>query len=295
MVARPAAPPTLPPAQRGRIPRGLVDQMVPAFIEAMDDPSREVRLASASGLAQIGLEDARAVPALCRAVRTSRELSDTVLQLRRVWFRFTANEPARDTAAIRSALQALLDLLDMKAPEVRVAVVSALFNIIWVDQESRDSYWREAASRAAQAVLAMLKDEREDPRVRLEILDQIRLASPDRTGAAVRAVGNVLASKDPTVRASAAEALSVRARDPRESEAFQIAWRAAIPKLITALRDPDHQVRRCAAAALGKLGPEASDAREPLSKLARDDPDPTARQEASDAIKSVGTSGGGTD
>ena len=212
--------------------------MVPAFIEALDDPSREVRLASASGLAQIGLEDPRAVPALCRAVRTSPELADTVLQFRRVWLGFTANEPERDTAAIRSALQAILDLLDMKAPEVRVTVVSALFNIVWVDQESRDSSWRDAASRAAQAVLAMLEDESEDPRVRLEVLDQIRLASPDRTGSAVRAVGDALASNDPTVRASAAEVLSVRSRDLRESEGFQIAWRAAIPKLITALRDP---------------------------------------------------------
>jgi HEAT repeat protein len=292
MVARPAPPPTLSPAQPGRIPRGLVDQMVPAFVEAVDDRSREVRLASASGLAQIGLEDPRAVPALCRAVRTSRELSDTVLQLRRVWFRFTATEAARDAAAIRSALQALLDLLDMKAPEVRVAVVSALFNIIWVDQESRDSSWHEAASEAAQAVLAMLKDEREDPRVQVEILDQIRHASPDRTGEAVRAVGDALASKDPAVRASAAHVLSVRSRDPRESEAFKIAWRSAIPKLITALRDPDHQVRRSVAAALGNLGLEAADAREPLNKLARDDPDPTARQEASDAIKSVGSPSG---
>ena len=293
MVARPAAPTALPPTQPGRIPRGLVDQMVPALIEAMDDRSREVRLASASSLAQIGLEDPRAVPALCRAVRTSQELSDTVLQLRRVWFRLTADEAARDAAAIRSALQALLDLLDMKAPEVRVAGVSALFDIIWVDQESRDTSWREAASRAAQALLAMLGDEREEPWVRLEILDQVRLASPDGTGAAVRAVGDALASKDPAVRASAAQVLSVRSRDPRESEAFRIAWRATIPKLITALRDPDHQVRRCAAVALGNLGPEAADAREPLSKVARDDPDPTARQEASDAIKSVGSPSGG--
>jgi HEAT repeat protein len=59
MVARPAVPTTLPPPQPGRIPMGLVDQMVPAFIEAMDDPSREVRMASGSGLAQIGLEDPR--------------------------------------------------------------------------------------------------------------------------------------------------------------------------------------------------------------------------------------------
>jgi HEAT repeat protein len=105
-------------------------------------------------------------------------------------------------------------------------------------------------------------------------------------------VGDALASKDPAVRASAAQVLSVRSRDPRESEAFRIAWRAAIPKLITALRDPDHQVRRSAAAALGNLGLEAADAREPLNKLARDDPDPTARQEASDAIKSVGSPSG---
>jgi HEAT repeat protein len=293
MVARPAVPTTLPPPQPGRIPMGLVDQMVPALIEAMDDRSREVRLASASGLAQIGLEDPRAVPALCRAVRTSQEPSDSVRQLWKVWFRFTADEAARDTAAIRSALQALLDLLDMKAPEVRVAVVSPLFDIIWVDQESHDSSWREAASRAAQAILAMLKDDREDPRVRLEILDRIRLTSPDGTGAAVRAVGDALASKDPAVRVSAAQVLSVRSRDPRDSEAFRIAWRATIPNLITALRDPDHQVRHSAAAALGNLGPDASHAREPLSKLARDDPDPTVRQEASDAIKSVGSPSGG--
>jgi HEAT repeats len=148
----------------------------------------------------------------------------------------------------------------------------------------------------AQAVLAMLGDEREDPRVRLEILDHIRHASPDRIGAAGRAVGDALASKDPAVRASAAQVLSVSSRDPRESEAFQIAWRAAIPKLITALRDPDQQVRRYAATALGHLGPEASDAREALSTLARDDPDPIARQAASEAIKSVGSpSGDATD
>jgi HEAT repeat protein len=181
----------------------------------------------------------------------------------------------------------------MKAPEVRVAVVSPLFNIIWVDQESHDSSWREAASRAAQAILAMLKDDREDPRVRLEILDRIRLTSPDGTGAAVRAVGDALASKDPAVRVSAAQVLSVRSRDPRDSEALRIAWRATIPNLITVLRDPDHQVRRSAAAALGNLGGDASHAREPLSKLARDDPDPTVRQEASDAIKSVGSPSGG--
>ncbi|MHC5539587.1 HEAT repeat domain-containing protein [Singulisphaera rosea] len=287
-VVRDAAPTTFPPTQPRRLPKGLVDQTVPRLIEALDDQSREVREAAASGLAWIGLEDERVVPALCRAVRTSREPSDTARQLWGVWMYFADDEPSLETAAVRSALQALLDLLDMKSPEVRGPVLSALFKIVWVDHGTRDDSWREETLRATQAVLAMIEDEHEDRQVRVEILYQMGNATERITSEAIRSVCKALASIDSEVRTNAAQVLCTRSREHRDPAMLRNAWHAAIPTLITALRDPEFQVRRFAASALGNLGPEAMDAREPLSKLAREDPDPEARHLASEAIKSVG-------
>ena len=60
----------------------------------------------------------------------------------------------------------------------------------------------------------------------------------------------------------------------------------AIPLLLAALKDPDGDVRRAAAIALGRMGPEAKSALPALSVLLRDR-DELVRDAAADAIHKI--------
>jgi HEAT repeat protein len=62
---------------------------------------------------------------------------------------------------------------------------------------------------------------------------------------------------------------------------------AAIPSLKTALADPNPQVRRQAARALGKMGPEAAPSVAELTATLND-PDPTVRDAAIRALGQIG-------
>jgi HEAT repeat protein len=62
--------------------------------------------------------------------------------------------------------------------------------------------------------------------------------------------------------------------------------RKTVPALVDILRHPDVQVRRDAAAALGRIGRPANAAIPELRRLARDN-DPGARHEAELAIRNI--------
>lgn len=89
-----------------------------------------------------------------------------------------------------------------------------------------------------------------DPVIRwdiLKILMDIIADRPEESGAAIRAVGDLLTDRNPEIRQYAARTLKLARREA--------AW--AVPKLIAALKDEGPAVRSDAAYSLGDLGTDA--------------------------------------
>jgi HEAT repeat protein len=297
-----------------------------ALIAALDDPSREVRIEAAQSLARTGLGDPRVLPALCKAVRASREPREFVAWVN--WLRMDrppADGRAPDAEAIRSALQAILSLFELRDVEVRRAAIRLLCEINSTDRATRDPAWREAGRIATRTLLAMLEDEREDPRVRVEILDGFPYEwSPGEVEEQLAMLRNALASKDAALRNRAVMTSvycitwepnpSVRMTgepNPSEREAWRgivpalmrvfkdqgmgpepdfhgrDSWRRMVPLLGKALEDPAPDVRCGAARVLDELGVEARPAGDVLRKLASDDPDRDVRRFAAHAVASI--------
>lgn len=123
--------------------------------------------------------------------------------------------------------------------------------------------------RAVPALLGALSDA--DPFVRLESVAALGRLKPR---GAVADLSKVLHDPDTRVRLMAVVVLG-RQGDP-----------TAGPVLRQVLSDPEPGVRGQAALALGLLGDR--DAREPLGKMAEEDPDPTAQQSARTALERLG-------
>jgi HEAT repeat protein len=275
-------------AGASRMTARLFDTEVAALIAALSDPSRDVRRAASNSLAAIGISDPRVVPALCQAARDSRESREVAGYLERV--RLELSDDVRVSAGekIQSASRAILGLLDLKDTEARCALVGLLARFVELEQTAQDPARRQTASTAFQTVLAMIGDEREDPQVRRTIIEhcvQLPWTDDERV---IRALGTALAGKDSGLRSCTVWVLLNGLR-PRAKPSVRAAWRAMIPSLAAALRDPERDVRYGAARTLDDLGPEAHAARAALQKLARDERDPDVRRIAADAVESRDT------
>lgn len=83
-------------------------------------------------------------------------------------------------------------------------------------------------------------------------------------------------SPDSVQRLHAVHALKVRVKEPH----------VAVPALVDALKDEDTFIRRDAARALGKFGPDAVDAVPPLRVLLTDK-EPSVRKAAAQSLKQI--------
>jgi HEAT repeat protein len=183
------------------------------------------------------------------------------------------------------ALVALTSAITDPSPRVRAAVAASLANrgdeaavpfLAARVAQDKDKFVRKTTAyalggfHAADRTLALigaLKDK--DPEVRAAAA--ISLGDHPDTGA-VAPLASALSDRNDFVRAQAARALGVNGR-----AAVQ-----AIPALTSLLReDPDNEVKRQAAAALGAIGDRS--ALTALERAARDK-DPYLAQAASDAI-----------
>jgi HEAT repeat protein len=290
---------------------------IPALIAALDDPISRVGEAAAQSLARVGLGDPRVVPALCRAIRASREPREVAHWAE--WLNIGANMDlsALDATAIRSALGAILSLLELRDVEVRRAAIIPLISIGQMERRTKDPAWSGAAETASRTLLAMLEDPREDSRVRVEILDGsfmegfecdigfqlavLKEAIPSKdpavqTRAVLLLVYRILRESEPSRRGSWLEmvpALMVVLKDrgmgPEPDSWARGLWRGMVPVLTKALEDPARDVRLGAARVLDELGMEARPAGDVLRKLANNDPDADIRRFAAHAVESIDT------
>lgn len=204
-------------------------------------------------------------------------------------------------AVIEDRSQALLDRLleivhDDPHVELRVAAAEDLARFtLLAELEDLD---RETAARLRDQLLRILRNEREDQRVRtsalaalgyfsdVEMMEELAHAfsSPTLRLGAVRAMGRsadprwtdrlmpVLGSEDPSMRAEAAHALG------------EIEDERAVTPLVELTEDPEQEVRLAVIEALGHIGTE--EGREALLYLAEDAQD-VIREAASKALEEI--------
>ncbi len=221
---------------------------VPALIAALEDPSLDVRVGASRSLARLGLADPRALPALCRAVRTSQEPRELVSWVH--WLRMDippSYGPSPEAASIRAGLEAILSLFELKDVEVRRAALWPLFQFNTMARTTRDPAWQEASRIASRALLTMLADEREVSRVRVDVFGGFPHEWDQGEGEELfAALRKALATKDSAVRDRAVWLLvyaitwepnpSVRtAWEPGPAE--RAAWRKMVPALMAVFKD----------------------------------------------------------
>ncbi len=193
----------------------------------------------------------------------------------------------------KPAVHALMRLLNEKDPNVRYNAVFALRSLGPVASEALPSLIKclndpDAAVRS-DALLSMGEIHQDPERVIpvligcLEAKGQsgryFALWSLRQFGAAAKpavpAIVALLNDSDPSIRAEATKVL--KAIDPD----------AALPKLINALKDSDANVRIAATDALADYGQAAKPAVPALVNLSKNDPDPSVRDEATNALKAI--------
>jgi HEAT repeat protein len=225
---------------------------VPALIAALHDPNVDVRYAAANALARYSTRAALVIPALIKA------LNDP--------------EPAIVFAAANAlshmgtpAVSPLTDMLHQKNPYVRAAAAGSLGGI---------------GLRAQPA------------------LDEILPLTNDRDGgvrvAAVRAIGQIASEQETAVRVYGGLEYNLERvafdlaaeRERRLRQAKSAVARAALPQLVTALRDPLQEVRFAAAIALRAIGEAAAPSAEDLID-AIDDESPKVRRAIASALGHV--------
>jgi HEAT repeat protein len=259
---------------RGEVIEALVrhgQRVTELLIEQLESEDLEIRKAAVVALGRIG--DARAAPALIKALDEDPELSI----------------PAADALAKIGdprAFEPLLALVGDPNAGVRQAVVGALNSLgsplmpsrVLPLLEDEDPNVRESAVKVAgyfgytECVELLLErcGDREE-RVRRAAVEHLPFIEDERaTPALVRALKN----ETPKVRASAAGAMAL-------AEGAEVA-----PSLIEALGDEDSWVRYFAARSLGRLHVvESTDA---LAALARDDKANHVRIAAVEALGIIG-------
>lgn len=199
-------------------------------------------------------------------------------------------EAAMGLSSIKNdqALTALTNALTDNSPRVRAAVVDALSErgsdsvaLLLVARlaEDKEQFVRKAAAyalakfRSSERTAALIKA-LNDKDVEVRGAAAVSLGDHADTNA-VAPLSDALADKMPFVRAQAARALGVNG-----SAAAQ-----AVSRLISLLTsDPDGEVKRRAAVALGRIGDRSA---LPALERARRDKDPYLAESASDALKQI--------
>ena len=257
---------------------------MPTLIAALADKDTGVCVGAIDALRALGPQAESAVPDLSKALE-----SDSVEVQMGASKALTSIGPA--------AVSALVERAGHQNADVRLWSITALGSI------------GPPASDSVAALMVALDDG--DVRVRRASLHAIALVGP-KANAAVPAVLKVLAEDpEPLFRSGAASALTkigggvpevylalvekLRGDDDNEVRAsvaaalgtMQSAAEAIVPLLISALEDPNPNVRLNAARALGDLGPKAASATSALERLSQDDQDSVVPLVANEALGKI--------
>jgi HEAT repeat protein len=214
---------------------------VPALLEVLQGPNREMRVCAAAALGRIGPAARQAAPALIRAVESP--VRDGLAELLRRRAVVALGQIGPDAGAIVPTLNRMLDEA-LKGPHDNHWDTSDLIRAL-------DGIGAAPAQRLVEKLLRG-----DEPEIALKIT---MLGS--RTRNALPALRRALLDKRYSVRVSAAVAIAFS--EPSGTE--------PLPVLMEALDHPDDDVIDVswAVLALAKLGPKARPALRPLADLAR--------------------------
>ncbi len=242
------------------------------LVEALGDPSVDVRLAACHSLAQHGYEPQTLIPVLAAAANDER--IETRVETARILSRImalaasklhSAAEGLADTAvrARRDSASILYRLLKDRVPEVRAAAA--------------DSLGDGGLDPSAAAELTAAAGD-PDRGVRLEIARALLRINGkgDRTAADI--LTSLVADKQPVADRSLAMDVLLQAGEPTQNR--------AVLALVELLSHADPEVQPDLLACLGEAGPQAHVALPALEKLL-DDPEPGTRAAAVRAILQI--------
>jgi HEAT repeat protein len=224
------------------------DKALPDLVAALAASEPEVRQCVAWALGQMGPKaGADGVRGLCEALADKDPLvrRDAAAALGNIG-RGERGRREEERSASRHGIGALLQCCKAETdPEVRRTALGALVNVVGPQHQKTDK------ARGVRELLNQLRREQADP-------EDVREAA--------LALGNIGGPE----AADAVPVLREALRNPDDLEVRQLASAAlasvgksaatALPDLISALKDPDRQVRRNAALALGHLEEKAEDA-----------------------------------
>jgi HEAT repeat protein len=236
------------------------DSAVPELVAAVSESEDLVRPSAAWALGRLGKKaGADGVRALCEALADKddplvrREAAAALGEIGREE-RAGTKRSEKEEPATREAVDPLLDCCRKETDtEVRKTALGALVNVV----DARDKGTDRA--RGIQALLHKLQQNGGDPEeIREAALALGNIGGPE-AASAVKVLCETLKDKedDPHNRRLATAALAGIGPDGAE----------AVPDLAEALKDPDAQVRRNAALALGNMRERAEEAVPALVKL----------------------------
>lgn len=248
----------------------VAEEAIPDLERALGDPSERVRATAFSALSRLG---SNAFPSLMRALRSPyadvREKAVGVVG--------ASGQSGQSLNAISIAGGAPLPVLS------RSIVLSRLREALGDAAEVvRQRAVEGLMGQAAEEAIPDLEQALRDPSARVRAATVLALS---RLGnAAIPTLVRALGSPNADVREGAASAL--QNRDPRSLGGAKVG-----PALVQALNLEDPKIRRWAAGALGRVGPDGRVAVQALANRLND-PDPAVRTSVVKALGAIGADAG---
>jgi HEAT repeat protein len=180
----------------------------------------------------------------------------------------------------------LRDALTAKNDDVALRVFYLLGRIVSFSAKTRNEELRKVVEPALLIFLQGLEET--DPAVRHDVLSQLE-SIPIRRVEVIRALLRFLQKSDqtPDDRKTALAALAAQAAFADSDASLRATLGPAVPILTSALDAPEPEVRDSAAMALGYIGSAAGPAEDNLRNLAKNDPQPSVRKNAENAVKAI--------
>ncbi|APW61461.1 HEAT repeat domain-containing protein [Paludisphaera borealis] len=275
---------------------------VAAIIEGLDDSSPQVRLMAGGHLARIGVDDDRAIPALCQAAAKADEATDEGMaaNLEQVTLQPIDSKPDDETLARRFSAVAreLKAVVESKRGVSRGAALNLLSRIIATYKKTPKSYLAGPVKLGVETILERVADETEDMPFRLQAINQwttivagASAAEPNETlqPSAVWLVrlAELLKSPAEPIRARAGEILVDASSKNLPDVSIRGVWKRTVPLLVEALKSDDPKTAAAALSVLQNLGPEAAASLDAVRALAAADHGPLAPA-AGQAVKRIG-------
>jgi HEAT repeat protein len=258
---------------------------VDVLIKSLDDPSPQIRLLAGAGLARIGVDDDRAIPALCRAAAKADESTDEGMSadLEQVSLQPTGDRPPDEVLARRyeAAAREFKALAELRRGVSRGAAMNLLSRLIAAYKKAPKPYLAEPARIGVETILGRVVDEHEDMPFRLQAINQWTTIAAGASGAgegegeALRPsavwlvrLAEMLRSPAAPIRARAGEILVDSSSREQADVSIREAWKGTVPGLVEALKSDDPRAATAALAVLQNLGPEAAGSLDAVKALA---------------------------